>query len=73
MNGIINFVRFITYSLAAVTVRKAWNWLIQDVDPIPGTKEFNKEWLDIQAKYFRLKQKKEVYDEAIRKVRRRNS
>ena len=73
MNGIINFVRFITYSVAAVTVRKAWNWLIADVDPIPGTKEFNKEWLDTQAKYFRLKQKKEVYDEAIRKVRRRNS
>ena len=73
MNGIINFVRFITYSVAAVTVRKAWNWLIADVDPIPGTKEFNKEWLDTQAKYFRLKQKKEVYDEAIRKVRRCNS
>ena len=70
MNGIFNFVRFITYSVAAVSVRKAWNWLIADVDPIPGTKEFNKEWLDIQAKYFRLKQKKEVYDEAIRKVRR---
>jgi len=73
MNGIFNFVRFITYSVAAVSVRKAWNWLIADVDPIPGTKEFNKEWLDIQAKYFRLKQKKEVYDEAIRKVRRRSS
>ena len=73
MNGIFNFVRFITYSVAAVSVRKAWIWLIADVDPIPGTKEFNKEWLDIQAKYFRLKQKKEVYDEAIRKVRRRNN
>ena len=73
MNGIINFVRFITYSVAAVTVRKAWNWLIADVDPIPGTKEFNTELLDTKAKYFRLKQKKEVYDEAIRKVRRRNS
>ena len=73
MNGIYNFVRFITYGVASIAVRKAWNWLIQDVDPIPGTKEFNKEWLDIQAKYFRLKQKKEVYDEAIRKVRRRNN
>ena len=73
MNGIINFVRFITYSVAAVAVRKSWNWLTADVDPIPGTKEFNKEWLDVKAKYFRLKQKKEVYDEAIRKVRRRNN
>ena len=73
MNGIFNFVRFITYSVAAVSVRKAWNWLTADVDPIPGTKEFNTELLDAKAKYFRLKQKKEVYDEAIRKVRRRNS
>ena len=73
MNGIFNFVRFITYTVTAMTVKKGRNWLTSDVDPIPGTKEFNKEWLDIQAKYFRLKQKKEVYDEAIRKVRRRNS
>ena len=73
MHGIFNFVRFITYTVAAVTIRKAWIWLIADVDPIPGTKEFNKEWLDIQAKYFRLKQKKEVYDEEIRKVRRSNN
>ena len=73
MNGIFNFVRFITYTVAAVSVRKAWNWLIADVDPIPGTKEFNKEWLDTEAKYFRLKKKKEEYNETIRKIRRRNS
>mgnify|MGYP003150134114 FL=1 len=73
MNGIFNFIRFITYTVAAVTIRKAWNWLIADVDPIPGTKEFNKEWLDTQAKYFRLRKKKEVYDEEIRKVRRNNN
>ena len=73
MTGIFNFVRFITYTVAAVTIRKAWNWLIADVDPIPGTKEFNKEWLDTQAKYFRLRKKKEVYDEEIRKVRRNNN
>ena len=73
MNGIFNFVRFVTYTVTAMTVRKGWNWLTSDVDPFPGTQEFNKEWLDTKAKYFRLKQKKEVYDEAIRKVRRRNS
>ena len=70
MNGIFNFVRFITYSVTAMTVRKGWNWLTADVDPIPGTKEFNTELLDAKAKYFRLKLKKEEHDEAIRKVRR---
>jgi 2-methylcitrate dehydratase PrpD len=69
MHGIFNFVRFITYSIAAVTVRKGWNWLTADVDPFPGTKEFNKEWLDTKTKYFRLKIKKEEYDETIRKIR----
>ena len=44
MNGVINFVRFITYSVAAVAIRKGWNWLTADVDPIPGTKEFDKEF-----------------------------
>ena len=72
MNGIINFVRFITYSVAAVTVRKAWNWLIQDVDPIPGTKEFNQEWLSTRDKYFRLRKRKEQY-EKDRKSRRSSS
>jgi hypothetical protein len=70
MNGIFNFVRFITYTVTAMTVRKGWNWLTADVDPIPGTKEFNTELLDTKTKYFRLKLKKEEYDEAIRKVRR---
>ena len=70
MNGIFNFVRFVTYTVTAMTVRKGWNWLTADVDPIPGTKEFNIELLDAKAKYFRLKLKKEEYDEAIRKVRR---
>ena len=68
MNGIFNFVRFITYTVAAVTVRKAWNWLIADVAPIPGTKEFDKEYYQIKDKYIRLTKKKEKY-EAYRKSR----
>ena len=43
MNGVVTFVRFITYSVAGLAIRKGWNWLTADVDPIPGTKEFNKE------------------------------
>jgi 2-methylcitrate dehydratase PrpD len=52
-----------------MTVKKGWNWLTADVDPIPGTKEFNKEWLDVKTKYFRLKKKKEEYNETVRKIR----
>jgi nitric oxide synthase oxygenase domain/subunit len=69
MNGIFNCVRFITYSIAAVTVRKGWNWLVQDVDPIPGTQEFNKEYYAAKEKYNRLRKKKGEYDEASRKIR----
>ena len=68
MNGIFNFIRFITYSVAAITVRKSWNWLTADVDPIPGTKEFNQEWLETKTKYIRLRKKKEEYDETIRRI-----
>ena len=69
MHGIFNFVRFITYTVTAITVRKTWNWLTADVDPIPGTKEFNQEWLETKTKYIRLRKKKEEYDEAVRKIR----
>ena len=72
MNGIFNFVRFITYSLAAVSVRKLWNWLNTDVDPIPFTKEFDEEYSQTKAKYIRLTRKKEEY-EAYRKNRRTRS
>ena len=58
MNGVINFVRFITYSVAAVAVRKSWNWLTADVDPIPGTKEFDDEYRQVKEKYIRLTKKK---------------
>ena len=69
MNGVINFVRFITYSIAAVAVRKSWNWLTADVDPIPGTKEFDDEYRQVKEKYIRLTKKKEEYNEAYRKSR----
>ncbi len=69
MNGIFNFVRFITYSLAGVAVRKSWNWLTADVDPIPGTKEFDDEYRQVKEKYIRLTKKKEEYNEAYRKIR----
>ena len=69
MHGIFNFVRFITYTVTAITVSKTWNWLTADVDPIPGTKEFNQEWLETKTKYIRLRKKKEEYDEAVRKIR----
>ena len=69
MNGIFNFVRFITYSVTAVAVRKSWNWLTADVDPIPGTKEFDDEYRQVKEKYIRLTKKKEEYNEAYRKIR----
>ena len=63
------FVRFITYSIGAVAVRKSWNWLTADVDPIPGTKEFDDEYRQVKEKYVRLTKKKEEYNEAYRKIR----
>jgi len=69
VNGIFNFVRFITYSVGAVAVRKGWNWLTADVDPIPGTKEFDDEYRQVKEKYIRLTKKKEEYNEAYRKIR----
>ena len=69
MNGIFNFVRFITYTVTAMTVKKGWNWLTSDVDPIPGTQEFNKEYYAAKEKYNRLRKKKGEYDEASRKIR----
>ncbi len=69
MNALFNFGRFIAYSISAVVIRKGWNWLTADVDPIPGTKEFDEEYRQIKAKYIRLRKRKEEYDEANRKVR----
>ena len=68
MNGIFNFVKFVTYSVAAVSVRKAWNWLTEDVDPIPCTKEFNQEYESVKSKYQHMRKQQEEY-EAYRKSR----
>ena len=64
----VNFIRFIAYSVSAMTVRKAWNWLTEDVDPIPGTKEFNQEYESVKFKYKRMRKQKEEY-ETYRKSR----
>ena len=69
MNGIITAIRFVTYTLGGLAIRKSWNWLITDVDPIPFTKEFDEEYAQTKAKYIRLTKKKEEY-EAYRKSRR---
>ena len=72
MNGIISVVRFVAYSVGGLAVRKAWNWLIEDVDPIPGSKEFDDEYYQTKTKYIRLTKLKEKH-ETYRKSRRGNS
>jgi len=63
-------MKIATYTIVSMTVRKGWNWLTADVDPIPGTKEFDDEYHQVKAKYVRLNQKKEEYDhETYRKNR----
>ena len=62
MNRVFNFVRFIAYSISAVVIRKSWNWLTADVDPIPGSKEFDQEWSDTMKKVHRLRKRKEQYE-----------
>ena len=62
MNGIINIIRFVSYSIAGVAVRKGWNWLTADVDPIPGTKEFDIKYHNVKNQYIRLNKKKEEYE-----------
>ena len=72
MNGIITAIRFVTYTLGGLAIRKCWNWLNTDVDPIPFTKEFDEEYAQTKAKYIRLTKLKEEH-EAYRKSRRDNS
>ena len=62
MNGIFNILRVVSYSIVGVAVRKGWNWLTADVDPIPGTKEFDDEYRQIRSKYLRLRKRKEEYE-----------
>ena len=62
MNGLYNVIRFITYSIGGIAVRKSWNWLTEDVDPIPGTKEFDDEYRQVRNRYLRLRKQKEDYE-----------
>ena len=61
MNGIFSFIRFITYSVGAVMIRRTYNWLTEDVDPVVGTKEFAKEYNLAKIKYERLRRKYESH------------
>lgn len=72
MNFIFNAIRFISYSVGGLVIKKVWNWVNADVDPIPYTKEFDEEYIKLKTKYLRLTKKKEEY-EAYRKNRRSNS
>ena len=44
MNFLLNIGRFVIYSVAGVAIRNAWSWLTADIDPRPGTKEFDIEY-----------------------------
>ena len=68
MNALFNIMKIAAYSIVSMTVRKGWNWLTADVDPIPGTKEFNQEYESVKAKYKNMRKQKEEY-EAYRKSR----
>ena len=50
MNAIINMLKFVGFTLGSVLVRKGYNWLVEDVDPKPGTKEFARELRDTEIK-----------------------
>ena len=61
MNAMLNIVKFVGFTLGSVVIRKAYNWLTADVDPVPGTKEFAKEPRETEIKYKRLRRKYESY------------
>ena len=69
MNGVFHFIKFIAYGVGGIAIRKGWNWLTADVDPIPGTQQFDEEFYQVKKKYDRMLKKKRRYDEAYRKVR----
>ena len=68
MNVIFSIVRFVTYSVGAIAIRKTWNWLTEDVDPVPGTKEFAKEYRETYGKYQRLRRKHESYNQSRKRT-----
>tara|TARA_R100001530_G_scaffold127812_1_gene97210 strand:+ start:303 stop:503 length:201 start_codon:yes stop_codon:yes gene_type:complete len=64
-----NFLRFTAFSVAGLAIRKSWNWLTEDIDPLPGTKEFEQEYSNAKRRYLYLKKRKEEWYETLRKVR----
>ena len=64
-----NFLRFTAFSVASLAIRKSWNWLTEDIDPLPGTKEFEQEYSNAKQRYLYLKKRKEEWYETLRKVR----
>ena len=69
MNGVINIVRFITFTVAGLAIRKTWSWLVSDIKPSPGSKEFEQEFNQVKVKYVEMKKRKEEHDKTIRKIR----
>ena len=69
MNFIVNVGKFLVFSVAGMAVRNTWSWLTADIEPSPGSKEFDVEYSNVKRRYLLLKQRKEEYDETIRKVR----
>jgi len=59
-----NVVRWIGYTAGGYALRGVYNWLTEDLDPEPGTKQFNKEYKQTYAKYNRLRRKYEAYRES---------
>ena len=47
--------------ILGIVTKKSWDWLTKDVDPIPGTKEFAKEYRETQSKLERLNKKYEKH------------
>jgi len=47
--------------MGGYALRASYNWLTQDVDPIPGTKEFAVEYRKVYTKYKRMKGAYETY------------
>ena len=68
MKALFNIIKIATYTIVSMTVRKGWNWLTADVDPIPGTQQFDDEFYQTKKKYDRMLKKKRRYNEAYRKV-----
>jgi len=61
MNPLFQVIKFVSFTLLGIVTKKGWDWLVKDVDPIPGTKEFAKEYRETQNKLERLNKKYEKY------------